>query len=91
MKKEENVIKTSLQVPRLLWKTIKNVAFDRGVSTNDVVVEALQKAWSSVGESEDSVIKVEPYTLNTFTTPSGGHGKIMGIRDTNDSTDGRGR
>jgi predicted DNA-binding ribbon-helix-helix protein len=47
VKKEEDVIKTTLQVPRPLWKTIKNMAFDRHVNTNDVVVEALQKAYGN--------------------------------------------
>jgi hypothetical protein len=46
----EEDIKTTLQVPRPLWKIIKNMAFDKHVSTNDLVVEALQKVYGKVKE-----------------------------------------
>jgi len=38
-------VKTTLQVPRPLWKIIKTLAFDRHTSTNDLVVEALQQIY----------------------------------------------
>lgn len=41
--KKNNVITTSLRVPRPLWKVIRNIAFDRNVSINTIVVEALRE------------------------------------------------
>jgi predicted HicB family RNase H-like nuclease len=41
--KKENVITTSLRVPRELWRVIRNHAFDRNVSINLIVVETLQE------------------------------------------------
>jgi predicted DNA-binding ribbon-helix-helix protein len=42
-KQKEDLIITSLRVPRPLWKVIRNVAFDRNVSINSVVVEVLNE------------------------------------------------
>jgi len=42
---ENEDVKTTLQVSRPLWKKIKALAFDRHTSTNELVVEALQKVY----------------------------------------------
>jgi len=44
---ENENVKTTLQVPRPLWKKIKSKAFDEHVSTNDLVVKALEKTYGN--------------------------------------------
>lgn len=46
--KKENIIITSLRVPRPLWKVIRNIAFDKNVSINTVVVDALREKFGEV-------------------------------------------
>ena len=47
MKEENDLIRTTLQVPRSLWKVIKNIAFDQKKSTNDLVVVALREKYGN--------------------------------------------
>jgi hypothetical protein len=41
--KENDIIITSLRCPKSLWKVVRNLAFDRNVSINTIVVETLQE------------------------------------------------
>jgi len=45
--KKNDVITTSLRVPKPLWKIIRNIAFDKNVSINTIVVEALQEKFGN--------------------------------------------
>jgi len=44
----EEVIKTTLIVPRRLWCKIKVLATEKGLSTNDLVVETLKQKFATV-------------------------------------------
>jgi predicted HicB family RNase H-like nuclease len=44
----ENNIKTSLTAPRKLWRKLKVIAGDKGVSVNTLVIEALQKQYGCI-------------------------------------------
>jgi hypothetical protein len=47
MNKEE-IQRTSLYVPLILWKKIRNLAIDRRKSANDLVVYALEREYGEV-------------------------------------------
>jgi len=44
MRKEE-IQRTSLYVPLILWKKIRNLAIDQRKSANDLVIEALKTVY----------------------------------------------
>jgi hypothetical protein len=44
---KEEIQRTSLYVPIVLWKKIRNLAIDRGKSANDLVIEALEKTYGN--------------------------------------------
>jgi predicted HicB family RNase H-like nuclease len=41
-------IKTTLIVPRKLWRKIKILAGDKGVSANDLVIETLEEKFGCI-------------------------------------------
>lgn len=48
MSKNEDVIHTTLNAPRWLWRKLKVIAGEKGKSTNDLVVETLTEKFGSV-------------------------------------------
>lgn len=47
MTTEKDVVKTTLTAPRKLWRKIKVIAGDKGISTNTLVIQALEEKYAN--------------------------------------------